>query len=66
MSEVNNSNNNNSEEVIKEKLLVLFSEMFTKEYMETNETIKKKLVSQLTISLESLYEVINNNIYYYY
>ena len=45
------------EELCRGRLLQLFAEMFTKEYMENNEAVRVRLVSQLTLTLEALYEV---------
>lgn len=39
-------------------LVELFGRMFTKEYMESDPYIQQHLISQLTVSLESLYEVL--------
>ena len=35
----------------------LFATMFTKEYMETNEEVRKRLVSQLTLPIDSFFEL---------
>lgn len=45
-------------------LVSLFAEMFTREYMATNDEVRQQLVSQLTLPLDALYEVLTHSIMY--
>ena len=42
---------------LRRKIFDALAEIFTKEYMENDPFIKNNMVSQLTIKLETLYEV---------